>query len=118
MKLLTCIISLAVYSSYAQSTEITGLIQSKKGSVLSIAMTKSPVKKGDKLKLLKYKEGKIGNLPFSAWIDIADVEVISNVEDKVVLSVLKENSVVLIDGKKKEQFTRDTKVKLEKSAAQ
>jgi hypothetical protein len=114
MKLVTCFIFLATYSSYAQSTEVKGLIQSKTGSVITIAMAKSPAQKGDKLKLLKYKEGKIGNLPFSAWIDIADVEVISNADDKVVLSVLKENSVVFIDGKKKDQFTKDAEVKLEK----
>lgn len=112
MKLLTYVISLAVYSSYAQSTEITGLIRSKKGQVLTVAMAKSPVKKGDTLKLLKHKEGKIGNIPFTAWIDIADVEVLSNSDNTVVLSILKENSVVLIDGKKKEQFTVDAEVKL------
>ena len=83
-----------------------------------MAMAKSPVKKGDKLKLFKYQEGKIGKLPFSAWVDIADVEVVSNDGDTVVLSVLKENSVIHIDGKKKDQFTKDSEVKLEKGSAQ
>ncbi len=113
MKLLSCFTFLAVYASYAQSTEVKGLILSKKGPVVTIAMEKSPVKKGDKLKLFKHKEGKIGNLPFTAWIDIADVEVMSNAGNKVVLSVLKENSVIHIDGKKKDQFTKDAEVKLE-----
>lgn len=116
MKLLTCLISIAACSAYAQSTELKGLILSKKGPVLTITMAKSPVKKGDTLKVLKYQEGKIGKLPFSAWVDIADVEVVSNADDKVVLSVLKENSVIHIDGKKKDQFTKDAEVKLEKGS--
>lgn len=116
MKLLTCLIFLATYSAYAQSTDITGLLLSKKGPVLTMTMAKSPVKKGDKLKLFKYQEGKIGKLPFTAWVDIADVEVVSNADDQVVVSVLKENSVIHIDGKKKDQFTKDSEVKLEKGS--
>lgn len=118
MKLLTCFMFLVVHAAYAQRTEIKGLLLSKKGPLITVAMAKSPVKKGDMLKLFKYTEGKIGNLPFTAWVDIADVEVISNANDTMVLSVLKENSVIHIDGKKKDQFTKDAEVKLEKGSAQ
>jgi hypothetical protein len=113
MKLLICFICLATFSSYAQSVEVVGSIQSKKGSLITITMTHSPVKKGDKLGLYKYKEGKIGNIPFTSWIDIALVEVVSNANDQVLVSVLKENSVILIDGKKKDQFTPGATVKLQ-----
>jgi hypothetical protein len=113
-KLILPTLLLTSFISMAQTKEIKGVIDSKNGTTLVVSIKQSPVKKGDKLKLLKYTEGKIGKMSFTSWLDIADVTIVSNTNDKVTLTIDKENSVTTINGKKKDHFTKASEVKFDK----
>jgi hypothetical protein len=113
-KLFLPILLFTSFVSFSQTKEIKGTIDSKNGTTLVISIKQSPVKKGDKLILLKYTEGKIGKMSFTSWLDIADVTIVSNTNDKVTLTIDKENSVTTVNGKKKDHFTKGSEVKFSK----
>ena len=53
-------------------------------------------------------------MSFTSWLDIADVTIVSNTNDKVTLTIDKENSVTTVNGKKKDHFTKGSEVKFSK----
>ncbi|MDX2174238.1 MAG: hypothetical protein SFY56_14140 [Bacteroidota bacterium] len=111
VKLILPILLFASFISFSQTKEIKGTIDSKKGNTLVISMKESPVKKGDKLILLKFTDGKIGKMAFTSWLDIANVSIVSNTNDKITLTIDKENSVTTLNGKKVDHFTKGSEVK-------
>lgn len=102
------------FISFSQTKEIKGTIDSKNGTTLVIIMKQSPVKKGDKFILLKFTDGKIGKMSFTSWLDIANVTILSNTNDKITLTIDKENSVTTLNGKKVDHFTKGSEVKFTK----
>ncbi len=114
IKLILPILLFTPFIFLAQTEEIKGVIDSKNGTTLVVIIKQSLVKKGDKLILLKFTEGKIGKMAFTSWLDIANVTIKSNLNDKVTLTVDKENSVTTINGKKKDHFTKGSEVKFGK----
>ena len=114
VKLILSVVLLTGIFSFIQTKEIKGTIDSKNGTTLVINMKQSPVKKGDKLLLLKFTDGKIGKMAFTSWLDIANVTIVSNANDKITLTIDKENSVTTVNGKKVDHFIKGSEVKFTK----
>lgn len=110
-KIILPVLFITSFISAAQTKEIEGTIDSKNGSTLIVSMKGSQLKKGDKQILLKFTDGKIGNMSFTSWLDIANITVVSNNNDKVTVIIDKENSVTTVNGKKKDHFTKGSIVK-------
>ncbi|MFN5984128.1 MAG: hypothetical protein ACK476_14385 [Fluviicola sp.] len=109
--------SLALITSVCstlQTTEIKGKILTHTDKKLTISMTDASIKKGDKLTLLKYTTGQMGKMTFTSWLDIADVTVVSNSKNVITVLITQENSVTMVNGKKKDHFTKNSEVKFEK----
>lgn len=119
MKLLvlTVISFFSFLLSYSQcdSThyEIKGtfLNGNKNNLKMTISEGAIPPSRGNIVSVSKYGEKKMFGKNMTFWLEIADAEVIKATNESVTMKVIQEKSEIMVNGKKKDHFVKNTIVK-------
>lgn len=109
-----------VFTAQAEGTvpdstkiEIAGKMTAKHGQTVVVkSINKLTPMPGDRCEMQKHVQKQKEQFSFSAWLVIGEFEVTKVEGDKITLKLLKEKSVIHVNGEKRDHFEDGMQVKL------